>query len=169
MADTIVRTEPVPTEPAHFEGVTIALEPPMARHSLRARDAATLDALLGSAVPRAIGAMSDGVLCLGPDEWLLRAPAGTDIPDGAGQPLSVVDVSDRQIAVSIDGALAVSVLLAGNPLDLANFPVGTGKRTIFEGVEIVLIRESETRFVVETWRSFAEHVHGVLIKAASEF
>ena len=167
MADALARSEPVPTEATRFEGVTIALEPPLSRYSLRARDRAALEVLLGRSLPAAIGAIDDGILCLGPDEWLMRANAGGDLPDGSGQPVSVVDISERQIAVSVDGARAVEVLRGGNPLDLENFPVGSGKRTIFEGVEIVLIRESETRFAVEVWRSFAEFVWGVLVKTAS--
>ncbi len=168
MVDALVRNEPVPTVPAHFDAATVSLEPPLARYSLRARDAGQLDALLPGTLPRRIGTMADGVLCIGPDEWLWRAPAGTAMPDASGQPVSIVDVSERQIAIAVEGPRAVEVVQSGNPLDLANFPVGSGKRTIFEGVEILLIRESETRFVIEVWRSFAEFTWGVLVKAASE-
>ncbi len=168
MAEALARNEPVPMEPAVFDGVTVALEPPMARYSLRARDQKALEAALGRSVSGSIGAIEDGVLCLGPDEWLLRAAEGLDAAAAAGKSVSIVDVSERQVAIVVDGPRAVQVLQGGNPLDLAQFPVGTGKRTIFEAVEIILIRESETRFVVEVWRSFADFVWGVLVKAASE-
>ena len=168
MADTLVRNEPIPTAPAGFAGASVALRPPVARYSLRARDADLLGRMIGRELPRGIGQISGGILRLGPDEWLWRAPAGTPMPDAPGEPVSIADVSERQIAIAVDGSRAVEVIQSGNPLDLANYPVGSGKRTIFEGVEILLIRESETRFVVEVWRSFAEFVWGVLVKAASE-
>ena len=72
MADLATRTAPVPAEPASFDGVTIALGAPLARYSLRARDGALLGKLLGRKLPGKIGQTSDDVLCLGPDEWLLR-------------------------------------------------------------------------------------------------
>lgn len=168
MADALRRNEPVPLAPAEFVGVKVALEPPLARYSLRARDADKLDRLIGGGLPRAIGSTIDGIVCLGPDEWLMRVPTGTAAPGRPGEAVSVVDVSERQVAIAVEGVRAVEVLRGGCPLDLDNFPVGNGKRTIFEGVEIVLIRESETHFVVEVWRSFAEFVWGVLVKAASE-
>ncbi|WFL77344.1 sarcosine oxidase subunit gamma family protein [Altererythrobacter arenosus] len=168
MAEALRRTEPVPASPVEFVGARVALEPPMARYSLRAREADLLDRVIGGGLPRAIGSTSDGIICLGPDEWLMRVPMGTAAPGRPGEAVSVVDVSERQVAIAVEGARAVEVLRGGNPLDLENFPVGSGKRTIFEGVEIVLIRESETRFVVEVWRSFAEFVWGVLVKSASE-
>lgn len=168
MADTLQRTEPVPLSPLEVVGARIALEPPMARYSLRARDADALDKIIGGGLPRGIGATCEDMVCLGPDEWLMRAPRGTAPPGRKGDPVSVVDVSERQVAISVEGSRVVDVLQGGNPLDLAKFPVGSGKRTIFEGVEIILIRESETRFVVEVWRSFAEFVWGVLEKSASE-
>lgn len=167
MSDELFRHEPVPVEPLRFDNVTICLDPPLARYSMRARTAEYLDLCIDGALPRSIGAISDGALCLGPDEWLWRAPAGTKMPNSGGQaPVSIVDISERQIAISVSGAAAVEILQSGNPLDLAKFAVGTGKRTVFEGVEVILIRESETRFVVEVWRSFAEFVWGVLVKAA---
>lgn len=168
MADALRRHEPVPLEDVEFVGVKIALEPPMARYSLRTRDHSTLEQVLGRNLPERIGHISDDALMLGPDEWLLRLPAGGTIAMGEGQPVSVVEISERQIAIAIEGPRAAEVLQGGNPLDLPQFPVSSGKRTIFEGVEIVLIRESETRFVLEVWRSFADFVWGVLAKSASE-
>ena len=168
MADALARHEPVPAQPVEFPGVTIALAPPMKRWSLRARNAGVMAVALGRTVPETIGGIEDGALMLGPDEWLLRLSEDTDIDAATDTPVSIVDVSERQIAIVIEGRRAVEVIQGGNPLDLAKFPVGTGKRTIFEGVEIVLIREGETRFVIEVWRSFAEFVWGVLAKSASE-
>ena len=168
MAETLARTEPVPTEPLETGGVTIALEAPMARYSLRARDAALLGKVLGGEVPTKIGTMAGDIICLGPDEWLLRRAPGGNAPQASVAPVSVVDISERQIAISIDGPAAIDVMRAGSPLDIERFSIGSARRTIFETVEIVLIRESETRFVIECWRSFAEFVWTLLAKAARE-
>mgnify|MGYP002134234170 CR=1 FL=1 len=70
-------------------------EPLLARYALRARDAKALSKLIGRPVPARIGQIEGEVACLGPDEWLLRAPAGTTLPDGAGLPLSVVEIGER--------------------------------------------------------------------------
>ena len=167
MVEAALRTVPVPAEPAFYVGVEIGLGAPLERRSLRARDAGTLSRLLGRSVPDRIGRCSDGVLCLGPDEWLLRAPAGTDVPDGAGEPLAVVDVSERAITLVLEGARAIEVLSAGCPRDLSRLGVGEGRRTVFEGVEIVLLRTAEDRFEVDVWRSFAPWLHLALVTAAS--
>ena len=168
MADALRRDEPVPLSHVGSAAAKVALEPPLVRYSLRARDADLLDRIIGTSLPRAIGAAKDGIICLGPDEWLMRGPVGTAVSGQPGEAVSVVDISERQVAIAVEGERAIEVLRGGSPLDLDNFPVGSGKRTIFEGVEIILIREDETRFVVEVWRSFAEFVWGVLTKSASE-
>jgi len=46
-------------------------------------------------------------------------------------------------------------LMSGCPLDLNKFAVGQVTRTIYETVEVIIIREAEDRFHVELWRSFA--------------
>ncbi len=168
MAKSIARSEPVPSAPLAFNGATVALEPPLARYSLRARNAAGMESILGRSIPHRIGETADGISCLGPDEWLWRAAFGTSMPDGSGAPVSVVDISERQVAISIEGPRALDVLLSGNPLDLEKFAIGRAVRTIFEGAEIILIREGDERFVIEVWRSFAEFVWGVVVKAAAE-
>lgn len=167
MADAAIRTVPVPLEPATYPGVTIALGLPAARWSVRARDGDALAALLGRPVPLTIGQAADGLACLGPDEWLLVRPAGSAIPTCAGQPLSVVDVSEREISLVVEGGRAQDILASGCPRDLSRFAPGTARRTIYEGVEVVLWRESETRFAVDVWRSFAPWLWAALIKAAS--
>lgn len=167
MADLATRTAPVPAEPASYAGVTIALGVPLERRSLRARDTGVLSRLLGRKVPGRIGLYQDEVLCLGPDEWLLRAPSGTAVPLGEGQPLAVVGISERALTLVLEGPRALDVLQAGCPRDLRKLPVGEGRRTVFEGVEIVLLRTGEDRYEVDVWRSFAEWLHLALTTAAS--
>jgi sarcosine oxidase, subunit gamma len=167
VSEMLARSEPVPTTPFVAEGVTISLAPPMARYSLRARQAQALETLLGVKVPKKIGATEGGIACLGPDEWLLRADAGTALPMGQGLPLAVTDVSERSICLIVDGPRAAEILATGCPLDLDHFAVGRATRTIFETVEIILIREAEDRFHVEVWRSFSSWLWTALKTAAN--
>lgn len=156
MADTLPRLEPVPTAPSAHGGVTVALASPMRRWSLRARDPKVLEGLLGMKVPAKIGETIATIACLGPDEWLWRSVDAVPRDWGAGQPVSIVDISERSVGFVLEGTAAREVLNAGCPLDLERFAVGRTVRTIYEGVEIILSREAETRWTVDVWRSFAE-------------
>jgi sarcosine oxidase, subunit gamma len=167
MSDLLTRTEPVPATPFVVEGVTISLAPPIARFSLRARQGQALETLLGVKVPKKIGATYGDIACLGPDEWLMRSKAGTTIPTGEGLPMAVNDISERAICLVVEGPRAAEILMSGCALDLAYFAVGRATRTIFETVEIILIRETEERFHVEVWRSFAPWLWTALTTAAS--
>lgn len=167
MVDAATRTAPVPAQPAEFPGVTIALAVPLARFSLRARDPAVLAALLGQDLPERIGATAGAAIKLGPDEWLARLPAGTVPGSAVGQPCSVADVSERSIGIELSGARALAVLSAGCPRNLALLGIGEGRRTVFEGVEVIILREAETRYVVEVWRSFAPWLWTALTTVAA--
>ena len=106
-------------------------------------------------------------LMLGPDEWLLLANA--DVPALAGLTgrFSIVDVSDRQVALQIEGVGAAALLNSGCPLDLARgLPVGGATRTVLAKAEILVWRQAETRFHLEVWRSFAPYVHALLAQAS---
>jgi sarcosine oxidase subunit gamma len=167
MSDVLTRNEPVPTAPFVAEGVTISLAPPMARYSLRARQGQALETLLGVKVPKKIGTTEGSIACLGPDEWLMRAPAGATIPMGAGLPVAATDVSERSICLIVEGPQAAKLIMCGCPQDLDKFAVGKASRTIYETVEIILIREAEDRFHIEVWRSFASWLWTALTEAAS--
>jgi sarcosine oxidase, subunit gamma len=167
MSDLLLRTEPVSTDDFTAPGVTIRLAAPMARYSLRARQAQALETVLKVKLPKKIGATEGGIACLGPDEWLLRAAAGTVIPDGAGLSMAITDISERALCLIVEGPRAAQILMSGCPLDLETFAVGRATRTIYETVEIILIRDAEDRFHVEVWRSFAPWLWTALTKAAS--
>ena len=168
MSEALTRAEPVSPEPFAAQGVTIALAPPMARFSLRARDRANLEVLLGRKLPAKIGTTDGEIACLGPDEWLLRSAQGTAIPLGEGLPLAVTEISERAVCLIVEGPRAAELLMAGCPLDLERFATGRATRTIFETVEITLIRSGEHRFEVEVWRSFAPWLHLALTTAAAQ-
>lgn len=118
------------------------------------------------------------VLWLGPDEWLLLAPDGeadvlmrTLTEALRGEPASIVDISDRQVAIGVSGPKAAETLNAFNALDLDedSFPVGMCTRTLFGKAEIVLWRTATDAFHVDVWRSFAPYVLGCLDEAVREY
>jgi sarcosine oxidase subunit gamma len=158
---------------------TIRELPPATRISLRLADREAATAALGLELPARIGSRAvtgdRSALCLGPDEWLIEAPAA----DGAAltaaladlatrQPLSAVEVSDREITLALEGPAVLDLLATGCPLDLAKMPVGSGTRTVFDTAQVVLTREAHDRFHLTVWRSFAPHVRALLDIAARE-
>ena len=124
---------------------------------------------LAGPINRAASAGGRTALRLGPDEWLLLLPEAQDpaaalaarLPGGL---YALTDISHRQTAVTLEGAAATDILNGGCPLDfdIEAFPAGTATRTIFLKAEIVLWRQSETRFHLEVWRSFAPYVWELL-------
>ena len=109
---------------------------------------------------------------LGPDEWLLVAPAG-DSPDFSaleGRHHSLVDVSHRYAAFAVEGDNAPLILAAGCALDLHPdfFTAGSATRTLLGKAEIILWRVGEaTSYRVECARSFATYVGRFLDQARS--
>jgi sarcosine oxidase, subunit gamma len=168
MSDALTRADPVPAARFAAKGVSISMAEPMMRLSLRARDPRWLDSLLRAKMPRKIGTCEGGIARLGPDEWLLRAPPGIKIPSPkTGDPLSITDIGERSICLIVEGPQAATLLMAGCPLDLDHFAPGRATRTIYETVEIILLRESEDIFHIEVWRSFAPWLWTVLTTTAN--
>ena len=167
MSDGPTRNEPVPSTPFLAAGITISLAAPMKRYSLRARTAQALETLLNVKVPKTIGATESGIACLGPDEWLLRADVDNEMPTASGLPVAITDISERSVCLVVEGTGASELLMTGCPLDLDNFAVGRATRTIYETVEIIILRDAEDRFHVEVWRSFAPWLWTALTTAAS--
>jgi sarcosine oxidase subunit gamma len=154
--------------------VSITELPPTTRVSLRIADPAGVP---GLTLPTRIGERSaDGArtaLCLGPDEWLVEAPAGDAaalraLLAGTATPLSAVEVSDREITYALEGPVVLDLLATGCPRDLTKLPVGSGTRTLFDSAQVVLTREAEDRFHLTVWRSFAPHVRAILGHAERE-
>lgn len=161
--------------------VRLRLLPMGARFSLRVA-AASLPAAskaFGIELPDTISAaVSDATrsaLCLGPDEWVLHAEAADrDVIVKAFEniystaPHSLVDISEREIALSITGERAMTLLSVGCPIDLQKIAVGEGRRTVFDGASVVLHRDGETDYRLEVWRSFLPHVWDLLNTANRE-
>ncbi|MCB1371693.1 MAG: sarcosine oxidase subunit gamma [Rhodobacteraceae bacterium] len=155
-------------------GVTITELAPTTRIALRLADPATVP---GLSLPTEVGARSaDGsrtALCLGPDEWLIEAPEADRAAvlatlAGISAPHSAVEVSDREITYALEGPAVLDLLATGCPRDLARMPVGSGARTVFDTVQVVLTREADDRFHLTVWRSFASHVRALLDLAVRE-
>lgn len=158
--------------------------PAMARFAVRGREpiVAAVEPALGFALPtgvcRAETAGERAALWLGPDEWLVLAPAGEQetLEAGlaaalAGHVHALVDVSHRNVGLVVSGPKAAVVLNHGCPLDLslAAFPQGMCTRTVLGKAEIVLWRTGADTFRLECWRSFHGYVAGFLKEAALEF
>ena len=161
------------------EGVTIIELAPTTRIALRTADPAGTGIALGVALPSRIGDRTaegaGSALCLGPDEWLVEAPEAegsallATLADLATrQPLSAVEVSDREITWRLEGPAVLDLLATGCPRDLARMPVGSGARTVFDTAQVVLVREADDRFTLTVWRSFVPHVRALLDLATRE-
>ncbi len=168
MAEPLARVDPVPAAPLALAGVTLALVAEVRRYSLRGA-AAALARLTAVPLPTRIGdaviAGEDIAVMLGPNEWLLLGAVSSD---GAGQPVSIVDVSERQTGFRLDGPAAAEILMSGCPLDLDRMAAGRGTRTLYETVEIIVVKLGAQSFHVEVWRSFAPWLWAALCQAASD-
>ena len=111
-------------------------------------------------------------LWLGPEEFLLLAPANTDYAALRSalrnSPHSLVDVSHRQLGLEVSGPHCVERLRGGCALDLdeSQFPVGMCTRTLFAKADIVLWRTRSDAFHLEVWRSFLPYTVEMLREIA---
>lgn len=176
MADSVV------TSPRFGASHAIAPLDGFGRALLRCREAdtATVAERIGVDLPRLACRSARGdelsALWLGPDEWLVlnAAPADGWISalaaqlDGAVH--SLVDVTHRQIGLSVHGSRAESILATGCALDLSAeaFPVGMCTRTMFAKIETVLWRTAIDCFHIEFWRSYARYAETLLRQAERE-
>jgi sarcosine oxidase subunit gamma len=83
-------------------------------------------------------------------------------------PHSLVDISHREVGILVEGEAALLALRSAIAFDVEAMPVGTGCRTVFDKAQIILIRETENRFRIEVWRSFADHVRHILHAVSRE-
>lgn len=158
--------------------VSVGVLPLAARFSLRLRaeDREAAEAALGLPLPPRIGRTASGgacrALCLGPDEWQIDAPgpeAARIAQALAGRmPHALVEVTDREVTFRIEGPGALDLLSIGIARDVSRLAAGQGARTVFDGVQAVLVREGEASFTLAVWRSFAPHVEELLARGAEE-
>ena len=163
--------------------VTVTKLPAATRLIVRGGDVAVgiIGRAFGVALPRdpyrATGTDDRAALWLGPDEWLLIAADGEAERLARGlvhavgeEPASLVDVSHRQIGITVAGPAAADALNTFNALDLheSAFPIGMCTRTLFGKAEIILWRTDREAFRIEVWRSFAPYVLGCLDQAIAD-
>lgn len=171
---------PMPQTIADTPAARVTLGKPVVRYSLRARgDLSALNDALGMALSTEIGScmQSEGleVLCLGPDEWLILANAKRAGKLAAGfaqaaenQPLSLVDISAREITFEISGPNASDLMTIGCPRNIEAFPIGSARRTVFDGASVILWRDAPDRFRLDVWNSFAPYVAQTLATGCKE-
>jgi sarcosine oxidase, subunit gamma len=181
---SLVVQQPV-TRPDTTAQVEIRPLPAQARFSLRLNEA-ELEGVETAAgftlnIPMNTRSRSDerSSIRLGPNEWLLIGPYGDakvivaqiDAALG-GRFYTLVDISHRNVGLTVSGRRAADVLNSGCPLDLAEaaFPTGMATRTLMGKAEIVLMKLDDTpTYQVECWRSFSTYVRDFLVEAAREF
>lgn len=173
------RIDAFPDGSTSYPWVSITPEAHASRVSLRAPRASigalsqALDLELPTRPKTSATKGKRAALWLGPDEWLLIAPARDDLKTALAQVEalhSAVEISHRNVAFLVAGRQAEATLAAGCPQDLslAAFPVGACSRTIFGKVEIILWRTGEDTFRVECWRSFCDYTLTLLREAARD-
>lgn len=161
--------------------VSVEILAPVARFSLRAgpSEQASLSKALGITLPVKIGQRSSKgeveILCLGPDEWVLLAPdnRAAELRESCQQvydtaPHSLTDISDRDISLKISGPKATDLVTIGCPRDPDMLPVGEGRRTVFDGIAVVLWRDEAQEYRLDLWPSFAPHVISLLQSGCAE-
>ncbi|MEO6020105.1 MAG: sarcosine oxidase subunit gamma family protein [Knoellia sp.] len=138
--------------------------------------------VLGVAVPEeACTAVTSGevsVLWLGPDEWLVVAPAHrTDLLDALDEAVSghgaVVDVSAQRTTLSLSGPKARDLLAHGCSADLHPRVAtrGTCIQTLLAlaGVVIVVRDDTASDFWILVRSSFARYLADWIIDACTEY
>ena len=177
MASTSFLT-PLDNRAVTARSVAVLPAPPARRVSLRAGTDAlkAIDAALGLAVPRAIGASETAggrsALCLGPDEWLVIDPDDDPMADlgEVSAPHSAVDVSHRNVALLVTGEGAADAIEHGCPRDLSldAFPVGACARTVLGKAEVIIWRGKADAFRIECWRSFSTYAMDFMEEVAAD-
>ncbi|MER8007006.1 MULTISPECIES: sarcosine oxidase subunit gamma family protein [unclassified Streptomyces] len=119
-------------------------------------------------------------LWLGPDEWLLVGPPGTQhdlegrVREAAGEePVSVTDVSAQRTTLLVAGPHARDLLAHGCALDLHPRVFGPGRcaQTALGRTQVVVVSRDEARagFWVLVRSSFAGYLTDWLLDAATEY
>ena len=106
---------------------------------------------------------------LGPDEWLLIGLSPADL-EGAlkGMHHALVDISERLLAIELEGPAAREVLAGACPMDLFTVEPGFASRTVMGKAEIVLECLGHDHFLLHTNRSFLEYLWLLVLEIGRE-
>jgi sarcosine oxidase, subunit gamma len=152
---------------ATLDGAVRVTEVPfLAQINLRTRE---------RALPRPGGSTRDGevdVLWLGPDEFLVVGPPGSEerlMTAYATTDASVVDVSAQRTTLDLSGPAVRELLSFGCSIDVHPrvFPVGDCAQTVLAHTPVVLQRR-EAGFRVLVRASFAAHLAAWILDASPE-
>lgn len=136
---------------------------------------------LGLELPSALTLVANGdtsLQWLGPDEWLLIVPGGTEFDvEGklrqalAGQHISVVNVSGGQTLLQLTGPKVREMLMKSTSYDVhpRNFPVGKAVGTVFAKSQLVIRRTAEDTWELLIRRSFSDYFWLWLQDACAEY
>jgi len=162
-------------QPQHAPALHVQDLPFAGKFSLRCRDQTRPDVAkaLGISLPAAIGQTSQTgprqAICLGPDEWMILCPeaerndvAQASLALSQTVPHSLVDISFREVGISISGRQAAEVIGLYCARDLRGWAVGQAARTLFDTVQAVLMRPDATEFHLYVWRSYHPHTRHLL-------
>ncbi len=138
---------------------------------------AAVKKVTGAALPdvRRVSAGKGGaaVAWMSPDELLIfgaRAQAADTVAALekalAGQFATVADVSDARAVFTVTGAQARDVLAKACPVDFADFPVGSIRRTRAAQVPAAIWRTGDDAFTVICFRSVAQYMWVLLTTLA---
>ena len=147
------------------------------------------DAAFAGAIHKATGLELPGALTvvsagetslqwLGPDEWLLVVPGGTEFEVEKklrealdGQHIQVVNVSGGQTIVELTGAKVRELLKKSTSYDVhpSNFPVGKAVGTVFAKSQLVIRHTAEDTWELLIRRSFSDYYWLWLQDAAAEY
>ncbi len=85
-------------------------------------------------------------------------------------PSSLVEISDRQVAIDISGPDVELVLSSLSPMDfnIRAFPVGMATRTLLAKADGMVWRTGPQSFRLEVWRSFVPYMTEYLQKVACD-
>ena len=155
--------------------------PFIGKFSLRCKEPmrADLGQAIGMDLPTRIGGNAQSgtrrVICVSPDEWMIHCGENereditrmcADVYEAACH--SLVDISFREVGVSISGQQSATLLSMFCARDFSKIAVGGGVRTLFDNVQIVLIRDTAQDYHLYAWRSFYPHLRNLLQVGESE-
>ena len=117
------------------------------------------------------------VYWLGPDEWLIAVPAGTEadleqeLRHTLAGSFSIVDTSGANCFLNLSGPAVGRVLQKSSPYDFhpRNFPAGRCVQTVFAKASALVAAHADAYFDVVVRRSYADYVDRWIEDAAAEY
>ena len=107
---------------------------------------------------------SNALFWLGPDQWLLLVPHGTQaemeaaLREKLSGHFAITDISSAQTVVELSGEGTEQALRMASPYDMDKLTVGRAVQTVYAKTGVTLWRHNDAvRMIVR--RSFADYMH----------